>query len=811
MHRAPCTLHLIALFAATTVSAQVPSPERHLGFRPGADSVLADFGQINGYLTALANASPVVRLDTIGRTHLNKPLLMVTFASEANMRRLDALRARQARLADPRALNAAAEDSLVRAGPAVVLVNNNIHSTEIASSQMQLLLAHRFATDPVWRGWLDSLVVLMIPSVNPDGLDTVVAWYRGHKGTEYEAGPLPWLYHPYVGHDNNRDWYMLTQPETRAVTRVLYQEWFPAVVWDVHQQGNNGERLFTPPFADPVNPNLDGMLVEATNLVGTAMGNAVLDAGLTGVRHGSGYDLWWHGGFRTVPARHNMIGILTEAASTRLASPIRQHIDSLRQPERSSTYPAPWPGGWWRMGDIVEYELRAAEGLFRLVATQRTPFIRRFVTLGHRAVADTSGPAGYLLPAAQRDPEAWYTLADLLIRTGIDVRQRPNGDLVIPMHQPFRAHVKDLLEAQHYPDNRQPYDIAGWTLGLQMGVRVVELDEAGTLPADRLTAAPMPRDGGIQGEGRYLTLPYTSNSETRMVVAALQAGARVWVGDQVVIDGNDRRLRSAVDSIARHWGIRVQASAEPPRLTSHVSRLPRIGLYQPWTASMDEGWTRWVLEAYGIPYVTLHDADIRAGRLDRMIDVLILPDVSDRSIVQGRDSTQVPPEFRGGIGDSGEAAVVEFVRRGGTLIALSSSSDFAVRALNLPAVNVLADPQGRNSGSRFSAPGSIFGAALSARAPWTTGMGDSVAVFFTDGRGWAVDPPARVVARYAAEPLRSGFVSHPDRVAGRAGLVVAPVDRGRAVLFGFRPQYRGQPHATFKLLFNAALFGGLSR
>ena len=812
MHVARCTLHVTPFLIAASLSAQIPSPEQHLGFRPGADSMLADWSQITGYLTALANASPVVRLDTIGRTNLGKPLLMVTFATAANQARLDALRARQARLADPRTLSHAAEDSLVRHGPAVVLINNNIHATEIASSQMQLEMAHRFASDPVWRGWLDSLVVLMIPSVNPDGLDTVVAWYRYHQGTRYEGGSLPWLYQPYTGHDTPRDWYMLTQPESRAVTRVLYQEWFPAVVWDLHQMGNRGARLFVPPFADPVNPNLDPILVEGINLVGTAMAGAVLDAGLTGVVHQQQFDLWWHGGFRSVPSRHNMIGILSEAASARLASPIQQDPADLRQPARGVNYPAPWIGGWWRMGDIVAYELHAAEGLLRLVATQRGQFVRRFVTLGRRAIADTTGPSVWLIPSAQRDPEAWYTLADLLIRAGIDVRQRPNGDLVIPGRQPFRAHVKDLLEVQAYPDSREPYDIAGWTLGLQMGVEVRELRDRTTVPDARLAAAPRPGGGGIAGSGRYLRLPYTSNAETRMVVSALRVGARVWADRDVVIDANDRRVRAAVDSLARHWGIQLTSSSAPPAPPpSSLNGLPRIGLYQPWTGSMDEGWTRWVLEQYGVPYVTLHDADLRTGRLNGRIDVLILPDEGDQSITQGRDTTQIPARFSGGIGTAGEAAVVQFVRGGGTLIALDASSDFAIRALNLPAVNVLADSLNPDRGSRFSASGSIFGTALEAMGPWTAGMGDSVAVFFANGRAWDVASPGRVVARYATNPLRSGYVNAPERIAGKAAMVVVPVDRGRAVLFGFRPQHRGQPHATFKLLFNAALFGGMSR
>jgi hypothetical protein len=276
----------------------------------GTDSLLADWSQIGTYVSALAQASPSVRLDTMGQSTLGRPLLLLTVTAPRHQARLDAIKRGQAQLADPRMLTPALVDSLVRHAPAVVFINNAIHSTEIASSLFSMVLAHRLATEERYRTLLERVVVLITPSANPDGLDTVVAWYRRYKGTPYEGGPLPWLYHPYAGHDNNRDWFMLTQTETRAISRVLYHEWFPQIVWDVHQMGNRGARFFLPPFSDPVNPNLDPILVQATNLVGSAMAAAVYDGGKTGIQHQSRFDLWWHGGFRTVPARHNMIGIL---------------------------------------------------------------------------------------------------------------------------------------------------------------------------------------------------------------------------------------------------------------------------------------------------------------------------------------------------------------------------------------------------------------------------------------------------------------------------------------------------------------------
>lgn len=832
---------LAALVAATPLFAQrIPSPQSHLGFRPGADSTLANYEQIGGYLSALAVASPFVELDTIGHTTMGRPMLMVTLASPTNMARLAQLRRWQARLADPRGLTPAGEDSLVAAAPAVVLINNNIHSTEIASSQMAMVLAYRLAADTTWRRYLDRTVVLLVPSANPDGLDTVVTWYRGHKGTRYEGGPLPWLYHPYVGHDDNRDWYMLTQVETRNLTRVLYRDWFPEVVWDAHQMGNRGARLFLPPFNDPVNPNLDPMLVEAINLTGTAMASAVLDAGKTGVVHQQEFDLWWHGGFRTVPARHNMVGILSEAASARIASPIFQSADSLHQPPRGVNYPAPWPGGWWRMGDIVRYELLAARGLLGLVSSEREQFVRRFITLGRRAIrtGETEAPAAFVIPRAQRDPWAAATLVNALIARDIDVRRASDsvhvagrtfgpGSWVIPLAQPARADVKDLLEVQHYPDRHRypggpaipPYDVAGWTLGLQMGVEVVTAESTIAVPPVRAeSAAVVP--GHVSGRGPVLLLRNAGNGESRAIAEALQAGARVWVREAatrigntalpagaVAIEPHGPRLRATLAREAARYGFDVWATSGLEAPASALERLPRIGLYKPWTANLSEGWTRWVLEQFGIPYASVTDSIIRAGGLRNRFDVLILPDERPNLIMSGHSLARVPKQYSGGIGDSGRQNVAAFVESGGTLVTLGSSSDFAISALNLPVTNVLAGDRTGPEVSHFYAPGSIFGAALEPGTALTSGMGDSVAVFFANGDAFDVAAPGRVIAKYADDPLRSGYVQHPEAVAGKAAVAEVAAGRGRVILFGFQPQHRGQTHATFKLLFNAVLLG----
>ncbi|PYO86225.1 MAG: peptidase M14 [Gemmatimonadetes bacterium] len=806
----------------TAQQLPLPSPFAGLGFEPGADSMLADWGQITTYLTSVAEASPLVRLDTLGRTTLGRPFLLLTITSPANQRRLEALKRGQRVLADPRGLRFATLDTLRATQPAVVLIDNNIHSTEIASSLMGLTLAYQLATDPALTRLLDSVVVLIVPSMNPDGLDTVVAWYRKYKGTPYEGGPLPWLYHPYVGHDDNRDWFMVTQVETRLVTRVLYHDWFPEVVYDVHQMGSNGPRLFLPPFADPVNPNLDPMLVEATNLVGTTMASALSDSGYTGVAHQVTFDLWWHGGFRSVPARHNMIGILSEAASVRLASPITLTGDALRQPARGVNYPAPWPGGTWRIGDIARYELVAARALVRLAAQERQAFLDRFVTLGQRAVeAGRQGdPFAYLLPPGARDPEARARLATVLLQTGVEVQRAesaftadgqgyPAGTLVVPMAQPFRAHAKDLLEPQRYPmiEGKPPYDVAGWTLPFTMNVPAVAVRAPFAARLARVDTVVVP-PGRIVGTGDAFELDNRSNGESSAIAALLAAGQQVTVADENVLVRGPR-ARAILSGLATRRGFTARATRAPRGGGVTRRSLPRIAIYQPWTATIDEGWTRWLFEQYGIAFTTVHDSDLRNGKLRDRFEVIVLPDESAERLLHGLDSTRIPVQYAGGMGDTGAGGLSAFVRDGGTLVCLDGASDLAIAQLSLPVTNVLAGEASGPQSSRFYAPGSVFAVTLEGRpSPVTLGLPDSLYVYFQNGGAFEVRSPGRVLARYTANPLRSGYVQHAERIEGKAALVEVPVGRGRVILFGFRSQFRGQTQGTFKLLFNAVLLGG---
>src|SRR5688572_17697095 len=653
-----CALALTPALALAQ-SARVPSPSEHLGFAVGADRTLADWGQITGYFQRLAAASPAVHIDTLGPTTSGQPFIVVAVSSPANIARLPELRAAQAKLADPRRLTPDEARRLIASQPSVIFISNNIHGSEIGASQMAMELAHRLATNDTLQRHLEREVVLIAPSMNPDGQQMITEWYRKNVGTKWEGGPLPWLYHSYVGHDNNRDWFMVTQKETRLVTDYLYGKWYPEIFYDVHQMGAEGARIFVPPLVDPVNPNLDPMIVRGIAHIGAEMALALEERGKPGVANSVIYDLWWHGGARSTPTRHNMVGVITEAASVRIATPIvqdtskmRGHARGLPKYERRVNFPNPWAGGTWRLRDIIDYELIAAEALVKLASEQREDYVRGFVQMGRRAIETgaTKPPYAFVIPAGQADAGAVERLVDVLRVGRVEVGQAKSsftaagrtyapGSYVIRLDQPYRAHAKDLLEVQKFPRMEQwpggpperPYDVAGWTLSMQMGVNVVQIDQPLTVETTLVTdAAP-----------RVRCVPRAASAMTDAAIAR----------------------------DTRQYGC--------------LTRVPRVGLYKSWTASMDEGWTRWVLDDFKLPYVSLGDSAVRAGSLRKRFDVIVVPDLSLREVREGMSDAQVPPPYAGGLGAEGLTALKRFAEDGGHLVLVDGATELAAEALGI--------------------------------------------------------------------------------------------------------------------------------
>jgi hypothetical protein len=790
------SLWLIFLFIQhpTLARAEVlPSPRSVLGFTPGDDRTIADWQQITSYFAQLDRASDRVVVETLGETTLGRPLVVAFISSPENIRNLAKLKEIQAKLADPRLVRDDRErDRLIRDGKTFVVISCSIHSDEIVASQMSMQLAYDLANakDTQTREILENTVLLLIPSPNPDGVDTVAGWYRKTLGTLYEGTEPPELYHYYAGHDNNRDWFMLNLQETKLVTRLLWKEWFPQIVYDVHQQGAKGARFFVPPFHDPANPNIAPSLLQEVSLLGQKIAADLRAAGHKGVITNASYDTWWHGGFRTAPYYHNSIGILSEAASADLMSPVTvTHEQLAKTSTRGMTsalkaapnFPTPWPGGVWRPRDIMDMELSSARSILSMAAKRRAEYLRNFYELGRQNVYSEpvfGTPIAYLIPAGQGNDEAVARMIGALVEQGVEVHRLErelHGALapqkllgtgtkrswvlvvgyVVFLNQPFRANVQALLGLQVYPERlteqgeaERPYDVAGWTLPLQMGVETTVIwqlrekrDEMKlTLIRD---AAEVRKDFGLaQKQGRASPIPNPLKS---------------------------------------------------PR---------RVAIYRSWMENMDEGWTRYVFDTFNVPYESLRDADVRRGNLRERFDVIILPSQQMKQLVEGHPVGSYPTEYTGGITEAGVQNLHRFVEEGGTLICFDASSELAIKRFNLPLRNDLEDLKP----NVFYGPGSIVGLELESTHPIARGLPSDLNAYFINSSAFEVTDPqrVRVIARYSSTNLlRSGWLLGEDRLKGKAALAEVPVGRGRVVLFGFRPQHRGQTWGTFQLIFNA--------
>ncbi len=809
-------LHLAAFSAtsfaqrpATRVSASsILSPKSVLGFTPGDDRTIAGWSQITDYFNRLDRASDRITVQTLGQSTLKRPLIVAFISARENILALEKYKDIQQQLADPRKVTQNLQrDRLLANGKVVVAISCSIHSTEIVASQMSMQLAYELATaqDANTREILQNTILLLIPSPNPDGIDIVANWYRKTLGTPFEGREPPELYHHYDGHDDNRDWFMLNLKETQIVSRFFWHEWFPQIVYDVHQQGSNGSRFFIPPFYDPPNPNISPLLLRQVGLIGHKVAADLQAAGFRGVLTNALYDTWWHGGFRTAPYYHNSIGILSEAASARLMTPATVTREQLARAstrgmrnatEPSTNFPDPWPAGTWRPRDIMDMEMIAARGILSMAAKFRAEYLRNFYELGRKNIVTPVGPdepLAYLIPAGQGRDETVAKLIESLVGQGIEVHrmdqelhlmygpqvlQRTNppteklgtyktvishtmamqevplGSYIVFLNQPQRTNILALFAPQIYPnrltasgDAERPYDVAGWTLPLQMGV------DAPAVTAIRETPAE-----------RKLTL---------------------------IKDGNQVRADLA---------LALRKGDESP-IKNPVRHPVRVGIYRPWSSNMDEGWTRFIFDTFNVPYSSVRDAEIRQGNLNSKFDVLILTSQRSNEIVSGNGDGTVPPEFAGGITQAGVAQLKEFVNQGGMLVCFDAACELAIKQLNLPLRNVL---EGVRS-SEFYCPGSILALDVDNKHPFAANVPNALSAYFINSSAFtaAADANVRVIARYAKENvLRSGWLLGEDKLRGQIALAEVGMGKGRVVLFGFRPQHRGQAWGTLPLIWN---------
>jgi hypothetical protein len=834
----------VAPAALAQEAAGIPRPAEVIGFRPGEDYKLADNDQLLAYYRRLADASDRVRMEEIGRSTAGRPMVLLTISSPENLARLGEWRAISERLGRARGLTDDQARALARQGKAVVWIDAGLHSTEVATSQHVPHLAHHLATDETeeTRRIRDEVVVLLMPMMNPDGHEIVVDWYREQLGTPWETTAPPELYHRYVGHDINRDLFMFRQTETRHVARVLYEEWYPQIVFNHHQIAPFPARIFIPPFADPVNPHIDPRVVRGVNLVGEHMANRFARESKPGVVSRMTFTMWWNGGMRTAPYFHNMLGILSEVAH---ASATPAEHDPANFPETFGTgswriptleptvyYPDPWRGGRATLGEAVEYHLTASLGALDVAMKNREDFLYTFYLMGRDAIraGEAGGPFAYVVSLAdQHDPGEAVEMLTALRRGGIEVhratspfqaggRRYPAGSYVLYAAQAFRAHLLDMMEPQEHPHRatypggppEPPYGgLAGYTLPIAMGVRADRIDAPFHADVAGVAEVAAP-EGSVTGRGSVFLVDARHNAghaalhrlaaagaSLARATAPFDAGGVRHPAGTLVVRGADAEVRRT----AAELGLRVAAVPASPRVALKPVRPARIAVYRSWVPNMDEGWSRWLLTHYGIPFEVVGDDDVRGGVLARF-DAVLLASASADSIAEGYPEGSRPPGYTGGLGEEGVAALRGFVEGGGRLVALDRATDFAVERFGLPVRNVLAGVRRE----AFFIPGSLVRITVDETHPVGYGMQRETAAFFQSSRAFEVTGPGpEVVARYGERDLLlSGWeVGAAEHLTGRVAATRVPVGAGDVVLIGFRPQFRAQPAATFPLLFNA--------
>ncbi|MEO6050462.1 MAG: M14 metallopeptidase family protein [Pyrinomonadaceae bacterium] len=780
-----CGLILLSTLAAAT---QVPSPRLFLGFNPTDDKTIADWRQITDYFAKLDKASNRVAVKEIGKTTNGKRLIVAFISSSDNIKNLEKYRQISAKLADPRTVKNESElAELIKNGKSIVSISCSIHSTEIVASQMSMNLAYQLATanDVETKEILDNTILLLIPSSNPDGIDIVADWYRKTLGTKAEGTSPPELYHHYAGHDDNRDWFMLNLAETQAITKLFWQQWFPQMVYDIHQQGQNSSRFIIPPFFDPINPRIPPSILREVGLIGYKMAADLQAKNIAGIATNSTYDTWWHGGFRSAPYYHNSIGILSEAASANLMSPLTVSVEDLKRNrnvrglpsllESATNFPDVWRGGLWRPADIAEIEMTASRSLLQMAAKFRPRYLRNFYEYGKaNLTAKTDEPHAFIVTAGQPNAGTVSRFLEILMAHGIEVHQMthemhvkmdpkqtdyhemPLGSFLIFVNQPQKNNILSLFEKQVYPDRRNangdaevPYDVTGWTLPLQMGVD-------------------------------YETVWEIRQNDFTKDAAGLKR----------ISDIN--QARSVMNLAPQGTPFAKQRN---PLKTN-----PRIGLYKGFTGSMDEGWTRLVFDTFQIPYRSISDADFRAGNL--AVDAIILPADNESTIVKGLSVERYPEEFTGGIGETGIENLKKFVSGGGKLICFDDSCEMIIKRFNLPIRNVLAGLKR----SEFYIPGSIVKLSVDTDTSLAKGLNEDSAAYFTNSSAFEIAQDSKFisVAKYAARnALLSGWMLGEKYLNGKTALAETSYGNGKIVLFAFRPQHRGQSWGTFPFIFNA--------
>ncbi len=848
-------------------NAIVKSPDEYFGFKPGTDRMLFDYEQLITYFKILDKSSMKIKLERIGTSPMGKPMYIAFISSEKNINNLRKIKETNKRLALDPNIPRDELNEILRSSPVSFLETLSMHSGEVGPSQSAPLIAYDLVTsekEEVLK-WLDDVLILMVPCHNPDGMDMVIHHYWKYKGKKYEASSLPGVYHKYIGHDNNRDFVTLSQTDTKTIAKIYNLDWFPQVMVEKHQMGSNTSRYFVPPNHDPIAENIDAGIWNWSGIFGANLMKDMTKDGLQGVSQHYLFDDYWPGSTETCIWK-NVIGFLTEAASVRYATPVyieqnelRGYGKGLSEYEKSINMPLPWDGGWWRLGDIMKYEMSSTYSILKTASNHREDILRYRNELCRKEVKKGKNipPFYYVIPVVQHDQSEMVSLVNLLHEHGVvtyrlkgDVefegRLFSKGDIVVPLAQPFRSFIKEVMESQIYPVRHytpggkiiKPYDITSWSLPLHKGVKSFMIDK----PSDKILTNLVKNNSDFRisstplNSYTHMIFPVTNNESYKFAFSAEKAGIRVMrlnndlkVGGRIFGKGSfmirnveNSKLKAIINTL--NVSPSYVTINKKPIVTEFV--IPKIGLVETWYHDMDAGWTRFIFDSYSIPFTIIRPEDISGLNLSGKFDVIIFPDANSTVLKKGKYGSgsnyftpSYPPEYTKGMGSKGLKKIIGFIDNGGIVISWGASTKLFMGEHEIKNSSGVSDTfsfpikdiseTARKRG--LYCPGSFVKINLRKDHPITAGMDKNCGIFF---RGTALfqtrvpkfDRDRRVIGKFPKENiLLSGYCENETVLKNRSVLVWLKKNRGQLVLMGFNPQFRASTGSTYKLLFNSIL------
>jgi hypothetical protein len=843
-------------------------PKDFFGFMPGEDRKLFAYEPLIGYLELLDSESDMLKIIENGESPMGKPMYIAFVSAAENIARLDRLREINRRLALDGNIPDNELTRLKAEGKVFVLVTLSMHSTEVSPSQAAPLMAYNLITGTDSNPqYLDDVVFMMVPSHNPDGMNMIVEHYNKYLDTQFEGSSLPGVYHKYVGHNINRDFVSLTQSDNQAVADIYNREWFPHVLVEKHQMGSTGPRYFVPPNHDPIAQNIDELVWNWTWVFGSNMSRDMTAAGLKGVSQHYLFDDYWPGSTQT-SAWKNVISLLTEAASVQLATPLYIEANELNvrgkglsDYKKSINFLAPWPGGWWRLGDLVQYELESVYSLVKTAALHSNEILefRNIMCRKEIEKGNSEPPFYYILPARQHDNSALISLLRLLDRHGVQLfqldtdfvmegRQLTAGDYIIPLAQSFRAFIKEVMETQRYPERRytpggeiiRPYDITSWSLPLHYGLTSLEINKfkpKNTIPMSVVDIKTLDNQPLIPYEASYVFFPSNQNESYKAAFMAMDKGIEVNRLKYHTVHPAGKELPAGTFFIEIRNKDRevlqdiLDQLDTPPVFTSELPEAqfirmnqPRIALCETRFHDMDAGWTRFLFDTYGIPFTVLSPADFKDADLKKRFDIIVFPDSNKDQILQGRSTRGgevfVPfynPEYIEGMGKEGWQNVLDFMENGGKLVSWGRSTELFFGLMS-PGNDKqdfrfpVQDISQRLQRDGFDCPGSFLKIHLLEEHPLTYGLPSEIGVFHRNSPVLATSFPTfdmdrRVIGMFPEDTdlLLSGYARKEELLERQPAIVWLQKGKGEAVLFSFVPNFRGSTPVSNKLIFNSLM------